>query len=454
MTFFTSTQSYRCPFFKNPETCNCAACVNQRLMQESKEAVKRAEAKNFASGGSIPSTSAASEPAPVQESTQQKVARQRKARIEESEDNWKKTQAAAFDLAWMQSPKTQPQSTLWKALFTDDTPEEKQKLIKQANTHLNEPVREGEIVVIPTAEPRTTKEKEALSALQEEAKAASTELSKLSDEVLTTVNRHFEVLDHFANESLKQLEADGLPSDYYAYASLGVGVASATVQQHLQNINNVLLEINDLYAAQVAMASKTGGVNYGVFVAQRAELFKKLDGSFAGLSKRSIRLPLYTQVKRNLKLSTKSVIHNADEILESGFVKSLGKRIANVSIGASAAKGVGYVGLLLGGASSVSTIYEACSVDSSGECGKVSTREVIGFMGGIALGAVGGNIAAGVSVLALGVVGVTAAPVIAIATVGSFVVGGAIGGIAGTTIGKATGDDLYFLYEKGIELTD
>ncbi|WP_025744826.1 hypothetical protein [Salinivibrio costicola] len=38
-------------------------------------------------------------------------------------------------------------------------------------------------------------------------------------------------------------------------------------------------------------------------------------------------------------------------------------------------------------------------------------------MGGIALGAVGGNIAAGVSVLALGVVGVTAAPVIAIATV-------------------------------------
>ncbi len=78
MNYFTSKQSYRCPFFKSPETCNCASCVNHRLMQESKAAVKRAEAKNLASGGSIPSIGTTSEPAPAQETTQQKVARQRK----------------------------------------------------------------------------------------------------------------------------------------------------------------------------------------------------------------------------------------------------------------------------------------------------------------------------------------------------------------------------------------
>ncbi|WP_240472796.1 hypothetical protein [Salinivibrio socompensis] len=176
MNYFTSKQSYRCPFFKSPETCNCASCVNHRLMQESKAAVKRAEAKNLASGGSIPSIGTTSEPAPAQETTQQKVARQRKNRIEETEKGWEKIQAAMFDLAWMQSPKTQPQSALWKALFIDDTPKEKQQLIKQANTHLNEPVREGEIVVIPTAEPRNTKEKEDLRALQEEAAIGSLEL--------------------------------------------------------------------------------------------------------------------------------------------------------------------------------------------------------------------------------------------------------------------------------------
>lgn len=62
-------------------------------------------------------------------------------------------------------------------------------------------------------------------------------------------------------------------------------------------------------------------------------MFKKLHGPFAALSKRNVQLPIYTQVKRNLKLSTKSVVHNADEILRTGFVKNLGRRIASVVIG-------------------------------------------------------------------------------------------------------------------------
>lgn len=78
----------------------------------------------------------------------------------------------------------------------------------------------------------------------------------------------------------------------------------------------MLIEINDLYTAQVAMSSRTGGMNYGAFIAERAELFKKLDGSFALLSKRTVQIPIYRQIKRNLKLSTKSVIHNSDEILK------------------------------------------------------------------------------------------------------------------------------------------
>lgn len=77
------------------------------------------------------------------------------------------------------------------------------------------------------------------------------------------------------------------------------------------------------------------------------------------LSKRNVQLPVYTQIKRNLKLSTKSVIHNADEILKTGFVKELGKRIGNIAIGISAARGLGYVGLGLGVASGVDNVYES-----------------------------------------------------------------------------------------------
>lgn len=451
---FDKTKLYRCPFWKDPITCTCSSCHIRREWEKSSAALKAAEARNFAPlGSSVPSVQSFLKPEPIQETTREKVERQRKERLEQSEKDWAKLQdqqknTEEFMLGWMQNAVTQPQAQLWADLFTAETSEEQKQFIKQCNVHLNNPVREGEIVIVPTTKPSNEQEKKALADLLEDAQAASTELAKLSDEQVATVNRHLELLDHYANQTFAAIKQDGLPSDYYAYASLGVGMATAGVEQRLKNISDVLLEINDLYASQVAMASRTGGINYGPFVAERAELFKKLDGSFAGLSKRSVKLPIYTQVKRNLKLSTKSVIHNADEILKTGFVKNLGKRIANVSIGITAAKGVGYVGLVLGAASGANNIYEACKVDSTGNCGQVSTREVAGFIGGTYLGSKVGALAVGTTLLVLGT---ASAPVVAIASVGAFVAGGAIGGIVGTTVGKEAGDIAYSVYEWIVE---
>ncbi|WP_077605726.1 hypothetical protein [Salinivibrio kushneri] len=364
-------------------------------------------------------------------------------RIQEREKEWQQLQKkVSFELGWMQSPVTQSQSALWDSLFTSETTAEQKQTIKQCNAHLNEPVRQGEIVLLPTTKPDKKHEQELLDKWIEEAKIASAELGKLSDEEVATLNRHFELFSHQLDERIRN---DGLPTDYYAQVATGVGATSSLVHQYLKNIQNVLLEINDLYASQVAMASRTGGMNYGAFVADRAALFKKLDGSFAMLSKRNVQLPVYTQIKRNLKLSTKSVIHHADEILKTGFVKELGKRIGNIAIGISAARGLGYVGLVLGAASGVDNIYEACKVDGTGDCGKTTTREIGGFIGGI-YGGVGGSAAMTSGVLlVLGVVGVTSAPVLAIAAIGSFVVGGAIGGIAGSATGKWGAD---FIYES------
>ncbi|HFG2028032.1 TPA: hypothetical protein ACGF6R_001754 [Vibrio cholerae] len=418
----------------------------RREWEKSSAALKAAEARNFAPlGSSVPSVQSLLRPEPIQETTREKVERQRKERQEQSEKDWAKLQdqqknAEEFMLGWMQNTVTQPQAQLWTDLFTAETSEEQKQFIKQCNVHLNNPVREGEIVIVPTTKPTSEQEKKALADLQEDAQAASTELAKLTDEQVATVNRHLELLDYHANQAFAKIKQDGLPSDYYAYASLGVGMATAGVEQRLKNISDVLLEINDLYASQVAMASRTGGINYGPFVAERAELFKKLDGSFAGLSKRSVKLPIYTQVKRNLKLSTKSVIHNADEILKTGFVKNLGKRIANVSIGITAAKGVGYVGLVLGAASGVNNIYEACKVDSTGNCGKTTSVEIGGFIGGLV---VGGKLATWAVGGALLLVGTASAPVVAVASIGAFIAGGSIGGIMGSTAGKFTGEIFY-----------
>ncbi|WP_081008166.1 hypothetical protein [Vibrio splendidus] len=347
-----------------------------------------------------------------------------------------------FMLGWCQVEETGQIDLMWGELFTPETSQKTINLIKGHNRHLNSYVRQGEIVVLPTMDPVEEKDKQALKDLKEDAQAASAELAKLNNEEVATLNRHF---DLFSHQLEKRIREDGLPSDYYAQVSTGVGATSAIVEQNLKNIQNIVLEINDLYASQVAMASRTGGMNYGSFIAERATLFQKLDGSFAILSKRSVQIPAYNQVKRNLKLSTKSVIHHADEILKSGFVPSLGKRTANIAIGISAARGLGYIGLGIGIASGVDSIYEACKVDGSGECGKTTSREVGGFIGGFYGGGVGGSAMSSGVLLVLGVVGITSAPVLAIAAIGSFVVGGAIGGIAGSATGKWGAD---FIYES------
>ncbi|PMK67056.1 hypothetical protein BCT93_22705 [Vibrio lentus] len=350
-----------------------------------------------------------------------------------------------FMLGWYQVEETGQLDLMWDGLFTPETSQKTINFIKGQNRHLNSYVRQGEIVVLPTMKPVEEKDKQALKDLKEEAQAASAELAKLSNEAAATVHRHF---DLFSYQLEKRIREDGLPSDYYAQVSTGVGATAAIVEQNLKNIQNVVLEINDLYASQVAMASRTGGMNYGSFIAERATLFQKLDGSFAMLSKRSVQIPAYRQVKRNLKLSTKSVIHHADEILKSGFVPSLGKKTANIAKGISAARGLGYIGLGIGVASGVDSIYEACKVDGSGECGKTTTREVWGFIGGWYGGVKGGSVGVGI---ALAVAVTASAPVLAIAVISGAVVGGAVGGVAGAASGKALGDFIYESVEEALE---
>ncbi|WP_244230865.1 hypothetical protein [Vibrio ouci] len=446
-------REYRCPIWKDPKTCTCPSCDNHRKVQASRAAIETATRKNFASGSKFASVHIAPEPVVPKETTREKIERQRQERYEEAEKGWAKLQAEKqnqFLLGWTQNKQTRPLEQVWEELFTAETTNTQKRYIKQCNVHLNNPVKQGEIIIVPTSEPTTPKDKQALAELKEEATAASKELGKLSDEHVSMVSRHLELLDHYANQQPDIQEADTNDNtpDLYAHASTGVGMATAAVQQHLNNINGVLLEINDLYAGQVAMASRTGGVNYGSFVSQRAELFKKLDGSFAALSKRTVQLPVYTQVKRNLKLSTKSVIHNADEILKSGFVKNLGKRIANVSIGVSATKGVGYIGLGLGAASGVNNIYEACKVDGTGNCSKTTSKEVVAFFGGAYLGGKMAAWAVGGTLLLLGS---ASAPVVAVASIGAFVTGGTVGGMLGSSVGKELIDGVYELYDWVVE---
>lgn len=357
-------------------------------------------------------------------------------------------QTEIFELCWMQCDKTQTQEELFSSLYTEETLDKHKALIKKYNTHLNEPVRQGEMIILLTMEPVKQEDIDKLIVLKEECQVASDALYNLHDDEVTTVNRYFELLDYYVINPAINVWNAGFPSDHYAEMSAGIGVVSLGIEEHLKHINAILMEVNDLYVAQVAMASRAGGINYSVFIEERMKLLSKLDASFARLSTKKINIPAYKKMKSSLKLSTKSVIHNADEIMAKGFVPSLGKRIANIATGVGGAKSVGYIGLGLAAASGTKNIYEACTINGSGECGETATREVAGFAGGWIGGDIGGKI--GIAI-ALAIVGSASAPVIAIAIVGGAVVGGGVGGVTGAGVGKFGGDIIYEYIIEPIE---
>ncbi|CAH7170948.1 LysM domain-containing protein [Vibrio chagasii] len=373
-----------------------------------------------------------------------------------------------FEMGFSQVTKTQTREEVFSALFTDETPDVAKEAIRKFNAHLNEPVRQGEIVIIVSGEPTKNEDKNKFSYLIEDAQAASEALIKLTEEELATANRYFELLDHKVSQAGDYLVDEVFPStsqylvdnakltDNYAIASLGVGVAAASIESRLTHINEILDELNNLYVKEVAVAHKTGGINSGPFFAERAHLLNKLDDGLSSLSSRKVKIPAFRQIKRNLKLSSRSVIHNADEIIAKGVVPHLGRRIARVSIAIAGSKAAGWLGVAIGGLSAANNIHDACIVQENGECAKTSVKEIAGLYGGYVGGIKGG--AAGVTI-ALAVVGAAAsAPVVAIAVIIGGGIGAGIGSVSFSTAAKVAAEGVYefgeFIYETAVELVE
>ncbi|MCW8336397.1 cytotoxin, partial [Vibrio sp. DBSS07] len=83
---FDKTKPHRCPLgHPNPEACPCASCDTARRFAKSGAALKRATEKNFASTGSlVPAQSATVEPVQIQETSREKIERQRQERMKQS----------------------------------------------------------------------------------------------------------------------------------------------------------------------------------------------------------------------------------------------------------------------------------------------------------------------------------------------------------------------------------
>ncbi|EIA1769884.1 hypothetical protein K6858_004817 [Vibrio parahaemolyticus] len=359
----------------------------------------------------------------------------------------------SFDLGWIQVPISMPKNKFFEEyVFTDSTAIEDRNRILSLNSHLNDPLKKGEIALISEKEPFDDDSKNKLQSVTEQSQAASEALAELSDAENDVLHRYLLLFDELASEYLLEAKLQGWPTDHFAQTSAGIGALATGAKSHLESINNILKDIEHLYIEQVAKPSQAGQkINYPSFTAQRARLFAKLDNSLSKLTFNSLNIPTYDKLKNTLKLSTKSIIHNADEIVKGNSVPDFGKRIANVSGALKGTEVVGKVGIALSVASAGSTIYDACAMNDNGECGEKIIVESAGFLGGWAGGEVGGTIGGALGGGALILIGVTSAPVIGIGIAVGAVAGGFGGGVIGGGAGKIFAESIYNIGDDFID---
>ncbi|EJE8676125.1 hypothetical protein M5236_004872 [Vibrio parahaemolyticus] len=351
----------------------------------------------------------------------------------------------SFDLGWIQVPISMPKNKFFEEyVFTDSTAIEDRNRILSLNSHLNDPLKKGEIALISEKEPFDDDSKNKLQSVSEQSQAASEALAELSDAENDVLHRYLLLFDELASEYLLEAKLQGWPTDHFAQTSAGIGALATGAKSHLESINNILKDIEHLYIEQVAKPSQAGQkINYPSFTAQRARLFAKLDNSLSKLTFNSLNIPTYDKLKNTLKLSTKSIIHNADEIVKGNSVPDFGKRIANVSGALKGTEVVGKVSIALSAASAGGSIYEACVANENGQCGKTSTVEVVGFLGGLGGGVIGDVVGSAIGGATMVIIGVSSAPVIGVAIATGAVVGSVSGGIIGGGAAKIAAESIY-----------
>lgn len=337
-----------------------------------------------------------------------------------------------FDLAFYWNDEVQSLEAIYTELYGSEMHFARRSLFDRNNEHLGKTVLPGEIVVVSSM-PRTNEDREQLNKLKAEARLASEGIQQLTPEEATTVKRHLEVFDY--------VSAEGIASTQ----SAALGVLSASVGQRLGEVKKILENINTAYVNELGKSGSSSRLS-PVFYAQRQQLFGQLDNAANRLTMSRLNIRQYNKIKHSLGLSTKSVLHNANEILDRGQVPQLGNRINTVSKWAKSSKQLGYVGIAIDGGIRTSKIYDACTTGSNQVCEQIAFKQGGGFVLSAVGGGTGAYAGAKAATLVVGglalVLGVTVgAPVFAVvalvgAGVGAYY-GGKQGGEGGEQIGEA-----------------
>ena len=303
-----------------------------------------------------------------------------------------------------------------------------------------------EATLFPTLDPTVMRKFQALNPDTSHVKAGS--MIVLSDPNNTSCTYQDAQLMQAAQHvsaSLDELtpdEADFLYrhgaeiAGFIGQTSTWLGVSAVVMEKHLSNLRDTLQAMERLHQDSYR---QHGHLRSPQFFADRQRLMNQLDAHLLNSTRLRGQTTLgdHPKLKTALGISSRSLVHHWDKAGGPGQIPGYAAHVEAVSRATKYMKAGGYIGVGLGGVSSLLAIEQVCNVDSGAACERVKFTEGGKFagatLGGI-WGGVTGQIAGGSICLGIGVAtGGLGGGVCVAALVGA-------GAWAGTTFGEMGGD--------------
>ncbi|PMZ70584.1 PAAR domain-containing protein [Pseudomonas sp. FW305-70] len=232
-------------------------------------------------------------------------------------------------------------------------------------------------------------------------------------------------------------------ASFTGQTSTWLGVSAVVMEKHLTRLRDTLQAMERLHQDSYR---QHGHLKSPQFFAERTRLLAQLDAHLLNSTRLRGQTTLgdHPKLKTALGISSRSLVHHWNKAGAPGQIPGYATHVDATSRAAKYMQAGGYIGIGIGGVSSLLAVQEVCVGDAGAACERVRFTEAGKFVGSTVGGALGARIAQSASgpiCLALGVTGVGA--VACVATV----IG--IGAWMGTTgLGEGGEKVGEILYEK------
>jgi len=283
------------------------------------------------------------------------------------------------------------------------------------NPHLAE-VKAGTMIVLsdPNNTQCTREEAQLMAAAQHVKKS----LDPLTPQEADFVQRHA-----------------GEIASFTGHTSTWLGVSSVVMETHLSRLRDTLQAMERLYQESYR---QHGHLKSPQFFDGRKRLLGQLDAHLLNSTRLRGLTTLgdHPKLKAALGISSRSLVHHWGKAGAPGQIPGYATHVEAISRATKYMKAGGYIGIGIGGVSSLLAIEQVCNGDSGAACEKVKFTEGGKFAGSTGGGIAGGLLASytgGSICLALGISTGIGGVVCVAALVGT-------GAWAGTTIGGNRGE--------------